>query len=132
MDGLISRKEAIKAIEEMAMKRMADINHNYMQGFRDAEEALIGVPPKMQWVPVIGGDGIMPEVDEEGFSRDVLLSFSNCSILVIGQYREDEDGGSFYDGDDSEPLTAMGLYVNAWMPLPDPYREGGKDDERFD
>lgn len=77
----------------------------------------------MQWIPVMDGDGRMPPVDDDGYSEYILLSFSNASFLCIGQYREDKDGGAFYDGDDEEPLTRIGLFVNAWMPLPDPYQE---------
>lgn len=75
------------------------------------------------WIPVMDGDGQMPEVDEEGYSEYILLSFSNASSLCIGQYREDENGGAFFDGDDEDPLTKLGLVVNAWMPLPEPYKE---------
>lgn len=34
-----------------------------------------------------------------------------------------------YAGDDDDSLTSIGLHVNAWMPLPQPYRgEGGEDE----
>ena len=52
----------------------------------------------------------------------ILLSFDNFSVPLVGRYEEDEDGGTYYVGDDDEPTTASDLYVNAWMPLPDPYR----------
>lgn len=74
------------------------------------------------WVPVMDGDGSMPEVDEEGYSEYVLVSFSNVSCLDIGQYRVDEEGDAWYSGDDDDPYTRIGLFVNAWMPLPKPYR----------
>lgn len=56
----------------------------------------------------------------------VLLSFNNFSIPLVGRYEEDEGGGTYYIGDDDEPCTASDLYVNAWMPLPDPYRLKGE------
>ena len=77
-----------------------------------------------KWIPIYDGDGKMPPVDEDGESDMILLSFSNGNFVCIGRYREDEDGGAFYDGDEEDPLTMIGLYVNAWMPLPKPYREG--------
>lgn len=82
------------------------------------------VKPKLEpdWIPILDGDGQMPEVDDKGYSDYILLSFRNASFLCIGQYREDEEGGAFYDGDDENPLTKMGLFVNAWMPLPEPYK----------
>ena len=51
----------------------------------------------------------------------ILLSFRNFSIPAIGRYEEDENGGIFYIGDES--CVSQELYVNAWMPLPEPYWE---------
>lgn len=50
----------------------------------------------------------------------VLLSFSNFSIPAVGRYEEDEDGGgAFYLGDDTEvTLASMDMFVNAWRLLP--------------
>ena len=54
----------------------------------------------------------------------VLLYFVNFSNPVIGRYEEDEDGGgNYYIGDENEPCSSQELYVNAWMPLPEPYKE---------
>lgn len=80
------------------------------------------IEPEPHWIPVMDGDGKMPPVDEDGYSDWILISFANMNQLVIGQYRVDDDGGAFYDGDDEEPLTKWGLIVNAWMPVPKPYR----------
>ena len=80
----------------------------------------------MNWIPILDRDGQMPEVDDEGYSDYILLSFRNASFLCIGQYREDEEGGAFYDGDSENPLTKIGLFVNAWMPLPERYK-GNED-----
>lgn len=77
-----------------------------------------------KWIPIYGGDGQLPEVDEDGVSDYILLSFSNYSLLAIGRYEADKDGGGmFYEGDDDRPLMSYGLFVNAWMPLPESYRE---------
>lgn len=84
--------------------------------------------PERQWIPIWDGDGQMPEVDEDGCSEYVLLSFGNASFVCIGRYQVDEDGGAFYDGDEEDPLTKIGLFVNAWMPLPKPYREEREQD----
>lgn len=51
----------------------------------------------------------------------ILLSLSNFENPVIGRYEEDEDGGAYYIGDETETCSSQGLIVNAWMPLPDPY-----------
>ena len=71
------------------------------------------------WIPC--GERL-PEPDEY-----ILLSFSNYSGLVLGRYEEDDGGGAFYEGDSLTPLTQYDVFVNAWMPLPEPYRE--VDDE---
>jgi len=75
----------------------------------------------MDWIPV---SERFPETDEYGDSDYVLISFSNFTIPQIGQYRVDGDGsGAFYLGDEEKPLVEYGVFVNAWMPLPEPYRE---------
>lgn len=39
-------------------------------------------------------------------------------------YEADNDGnGAFYPGDDEKSYVEYDLFVNAWMPLPEPYRE---------
>lgn len=72
---------------------------------------------KHRWIPA----GEPPETDDY-----ILLSFANFSCPQIGRCERDEDGGgNFYLGDCDEEDTCLanGLYVNAWMPLPEAYRE---------
>lgn len=59
-----------------------------------------------------------PEVNKDGESEYILLSFTNAGFCCIGRYQEDERGGAYYDGDDDEPLSLIGLITDAWMPLP--------------
>lgn len=78
-----------------------------------------------RWVPINEDDpDSFPPVDEDGYSDYILISFENAGFLCIGQYRTDEEGGAFYEGDDAQPLTKWGLFVNAWQKLQGPYREG--------
>ena len=42
----------------------------------------------------------------------------------IARYEENDEGGTFYPGDDEKSYSSYGFFVNAWMPLPEPYREG--------
>ncbi|MBQ6577452.1 MAG: hypothetical protein IJL91_06865 [Bacteroidales bacterium] len=72
------------------------------------------------WIPI---DERLPEVNEDGFSEYILLSFSNFSVPQVGRYEEDTNGGAFYLGDEEEPLSKIGVFVNAWMPLPECYKE---------
>lgn len=65
------------------------------------------------WIPV--------EEDLPEPNKYVLLSFSNCSTPLMGRYEEDNKGGAFYLGDEEESRVSQLLFVNAWMPLPEPY-----------
>ena len=53
----------------------------------------------------------------------ILVSFKNSTLPDIARYEEDEEGGAFYPGDDEDSYISYGLIVNAWMPLPEPYKE---------
>lgn len=53
----------------------------------------------------------------------ILLSFDNFSVPCVGRYKQDESGGAFYIGDDDETCISQELFVNAWQPLPEPYKE---------
>ena len=53
----------------------------------------------------------------------ILVSFENFTLSDIARYEENEEGGAFYPGDEEESYMSYGLIVNAWMPLPEPYRE---------
>lgn len=53
----------------------------------------------------------------------VLVSFENSTLPDIGRYETDSDGsGAFYPGDDDASYASFGIFVNAWMPLPEIYR----------
>lgn len=66
---------------------------------------------------------ILPENQLPEKDVNILLSFSNFSIPLVGRYDEDENGGNFYLGDEDEPLIEQGIYVNAWQPLPECYKD---------
>ena len=76
---------------------------------------------KHQWIPVTEQ---LPEPETY-----VLVSFSNFSLPIIGRYAENEEGGAWFAGDEDEPLVSQDMFVNAWMPLPEPYREETEDEE---
>ena len=69
---------------------------------------------KCRWIPV---EERLPELGEY-----VLISFSNFSVPAIGRYDEDEEGGAWFIGDETESLVSQDMFVNAWMSLPEPYR----------
>lgn len=54
----------------------------------------------------------------------ILLSFANFSLPMVGRYESDEDdGGAYYLGDEEETCISQDLVVNAWRPIPAPYRQ---------
>ena len=52
----------------------------------------------------------------------ILVSFENATMLDIARYEENDEGGTFYPGDDEKSYSSYGIFVNAWMPLPEPYK----------
>ena len=65
---------------------------------------------------------IEESVPETG--KYIMVSFENFTLPDIARYETDEQGnGAFYPGDEDKPYIGYGLVVNAWMPLPKPYRE---------
>ena len=75
---------------------------------------------EQRWIPV---SERLPDAD-----KYILVSFENFTILDIGRYETDKDGsGAFYPGDDDKSYVEYGLFVNAWMPLPEPYRESEEE-----
>ena len=87
------------------------------KSFRDMIEVQ---PTAGDWIPADNP----PEVDESGVSDYILLSFMNFDIPLIGRYQLDKDGGgAYYDGDSDRSCISTGLFVNAWMPLPEPYKD---------
>ena len=67
------------------------------------------------WIPITER---LPETDDY-----ILISFDNFPLPDIGRYEVDEDGGgAFYPGDEDFTYESIDLYVNAWMPLPQPWK----------
>lgn len=82
------------------------------------------------WNPTEEGerDGMwIPVTEQLPKSNDyVLMSFENFTLPEIGRYEVNDEGdGAWYLGNDDEGDTccSVGLFVNAWMPLPESYRE---------
>lgn len=78
-------------------------------------EELKSLREKSNWIPC---SERLPE--DESY---ILVSFKNCTMPDIARYEEDDEGGTFYPGDDEKSYSSYGLFVNAWMPLPEPYKE---------
>ena len=66
----------------------------------------------------------IPSEKPPACGKYVLLSFENFSVPLVGRYEEDEEGdGAFYVGDDEESCISQNIIVNAWMPLPELYKD---------
>lgn len=107
----------IKTIKPLMKGDTRQIAESQIIGLEEARKIVEKYKGNTGWIPV-----------EQRFPDDddfILLSFNNFNIPLIGRYEETDDGvGAFYLGDCDEGDTCMAnnLFVNAWMPLPDPYR----------
>lgn len=81
--------------------------------YEDREDAKdTNVPGK--WIPI---SERLPE--DENY---ILVSFENYTMPDIARYEENDEGGTFYPGDDEKSYSSYGIFVNAWMPLPELYK----------
>lgn len=72
------------------------------------------------WIPVTER---LPETNDY-----ILISFGNYPLSDIGRYEVDVEGsGAFYPGDKDVSYASIGVFVNAWMPLPQPWKENEHD-----
>lgn len=136
-----TKEKAIKAME-MCRKKYADSEYNrsalcgmvtqigmltndiaevFKDGicdkftFRFPEDEEVKRAERMKWIPC-----------NERFPEDesyILVSFENSTMPDIARYEENDEGGTFYPGDDEKSYSSYGFFVNAWMPLPKPYKE---------
>ena len=81
----------------------------------------------MSIMPETNNNGWIP-VDMEVPPNDnyVLVSFDNFNLPDIARYEEDSEGGAFYPGDEEKSYASVGLFVNAWRPLPESYQPKGE------
>ena len=81
----------------------------------DPDEIGVAIKHRAEWIPVTER---LPEPETY-----ILVSFENYILPDIATYRVDEDGsGAFYVSDEDRTYLSVGFFVNAWMPLPKPYR----------
>lgn len=88
----------------------------------DAIEMGIHALKETQWIPC---SERLPE--DENY---ILVSFENATMLDIARYEENDEGGTFYPGDDEKSYSSYGIFVNAWMELPEPYRQNDEGAEK--
>lgn len=90
----------------------------------EEQERVVGILERYPgWIPV---EDTEHTPENESY---VLVSFSNASLPGFARYEENDEGGTYYPGDDEKSYLNYGLFVNAWMPLPELYREDIKTNE---
>ncbi len=118
-----------KVLEEIERLHIRILKDKFAEKVTEQEiEALVAAKEIIRkhmndgWIPV---EERLPEDN-----KYILLSFENFSLPEIGRYEAKEDGGAFYLGecDEGDTCISQDLYVNAWQPLPEPYRpEKGRE-----
>lgn len=73
------------------------------------------VVEEQRWIPV------SERLPEHG--KYVLISCEGFGTPSVGKYEEDDIGGTFYLNEDV-PCEDFGIVVEAWRPLPEPYKGG--------
>lgn len=114
---MIDEKKLIEDIEKEIEFAMKCNMPAMVAGMRQIASIIENQPKIGEWIPA----------DEPPRNNNyILLSFENFSLPMVGRYEDSEDGGAYYlgDCDGEDRCLANDLYVNAWQPLPEPYREG--------
>ena len=108
--------EAIKHAKEVAGdSRCTECAKEIAKQLASWLEELKELREKSKWIPC---SERLPE--DESY---ILVLFENFTIPDIARYEENDEGGTFYPEDDEKSYLSYGLFVNAWMELPEPYRE---------
>ena len=88
----------------------------YSKGIEDALRIINEVEKQYNngWIPADN-----PPKD----NKPVLLSFENFTTPLVGRYERYKNcGGAYYIGD--ETCLSQGIFVNAWQPLKERYKDG--------
>ena len=119
MERLTERTGEGQAIPRMDLRRNG--HQRCMERLAEYEDT--GLTPE----EIIAGKLLTGWIQvEERLPEDnkyILMSFENFSAPFVGRYEEDEEGGAFCLGDEDGSCVSYGLFVSAWMPLPEPYKQ---------
>ena len=110
----MSRKRTLKEIQE-DIRTLTRVPSEFIHAKLDELAEEVGELGNPRWIPC---SERLPE--DESY---ILVSFENSTMPDIARYEENDEGGAFYPGDDEKSYSSYGIFVNAWMPLPEPYRE---------
>ena len=109
MSDLISRQAAIDAIERNSCNTQRAI---------DAVNALPSAQPEQRWIPC------SERLPEEYGNYLISISIDGGEPDIGTINPNDPRGWSLCDANGFYWVASKGLEVIAWMPLPEPYREG--------
>ena len=108
-----------EALEILMSDKPKDID---TEEFAEAYEMAVVALKRDSWIPTTER---LPENGEY-----VLLSFEELDVPDIGKYYVTDGDGAFLFNYEGEELGLQDdLTVNAWMPLPAPYREEQGDEK---
>lgn len=111
-DELIDRKALQEEIESLTMTITGMRNGKTMtiQVLEDYKKSILRIIDEQPTVHA--NDNWIPVDDAEHTPKDesyVLVSFSNFNVPGIARYEENEEGGTYYPGDDEESYLKYGL-----------------------
>lgn len=117
----MTNEELITGLRHIA-HTMERNGHSYYQHI--AEDAIQALE-QIRWIPV---NERLPEKNMECLVCVGKLNFTQ--IAVYSDLMKTIDHKIFYQGDyGKDNFENITQYVKAWMPLPEPYKEGEADDE---
>ena len=129
MSRLIDADKLMEELETFSMQITGNHHHNFIvRQCKNSIKRIVDEQPTVdifdtnvgEWIPADNP----PETDETEISDYVLLSFGNFPVPLVGRYELDEEGnGAYYVGDSEKSCISQGYAVNAWIPLPKPYRK---------
>ena len=108
MDDLISRKDALKALDEMSYKSPHESATSVVRKKHFGEileKFIMQQPTAQQWIPCS---------ERLPYSQEDVLCDEDGHV-ILGFYTDEEIG--WHD------THSYRIYPTAWMPLPSPYRE---------
>lgn len=115
----MSRKRTLKEIQE-DIRTLTRVPSEFIHAKLDELAEEVGELGNPGWIPC---SERLPE--DESY---ILVSFENEGVTLpdIATYKVDEQQGNraFLPSDCEATYASVGLFVNAWMPLPKPHREG--------
>lgn len=148
---MINKENLIKDILQHE-NVLADANYYYKKGYDDRQKEILNIIERQPVVDAEGVDKAYLElaIENKGLKKQlaadgwiltdervpdnddyILISFENFSLVQIGRYEKDKNGGgTFYIVNLDQSCISLGLFVDAWQPCPKGYMP--KDKEKRD